>query len=451
MIFGLTKKQAIIGGLVMVLVVILSLFIFFRTRAAYTVPDTVAASAGGTTQTAYEAYTLALDACTTIYATDLLAGGATATAAPAARELCIDKATFTYVAARCPPLTGQHVTGTGTPHAQWGIDKTNIAKMYTKVLNDLNGRTAGATQIGQSGCAAAAGVTFTAANGFAAGSAYDTTGACTLAGVGSSAAAPLQFNAGTTAAAAAYITATSVGATPAALTAASTKADVDTYENAVAAKAINLSRNADIAAATRKYIASVCTDFYVADGLTSGGLNAVTSTNAAKYKELYFPDVTTSATAVARINAVTPLLKKWLPYWIQRAAIFAVADDGRTTEATILGTPTATTVGTLGAVDPTTIVAMSASTVATYGTKALTAGASDPSGLSKAPADNATVGTMQTMKNWHLARMYGAYSCWYLMDAESTTSSRSGSAVPGNIGLATPCNPTSSGSLTWAA
>jgi hypothetical protein len=447
MFLGLTNKQAIIGGIVITLVVILSLFIFLRTRAAYTVPDTVAAQAAvGTTQRdSYDVYTLALDACTTTYATDLLATPGSETVAGAARELCIDRATFTYVAARCPPLSGNHTTGAGTPHTQWGIDKTNIAKMYTKVLNDLNGRTAGATQIGQSGCAAAAGVTFTAANGFAAGSAYDVTGACTLAGVGSSAAAPLQFNAGGTAAAAAYITAASVGATPTALTPASTKADVDTYENAVAVKAINLSRNADIAAATRKYIATVCTDFYVADGLTANGLNAVTNANAAKYKELYFPDVTTSATAVARITAIAPLIKKWLPFWIQRAATFAITNDGRTSEGALLGAPTATTVANLGAIDTTTpIVAMSASTVATYGTKAMTAGASDPSGLSKAPADNATVGTMQTMKNWHLARMYGAYSCWYLMDTDARAAT-----VPGNIGV-TVCNPTAAGSLTWA-
>jgi hypothetical protein len=229
-------------------------------------------------------------------------------------------------------------------------------------------------------------------------------------------------------------------------------AQVDAYENAVAAKAINLSRNADIAAATRKYIATACTDFYVADGLTTNGLPAIPSANASKYKELYFPDVTTAGTAVTRINAVTPLIKKWLPFWIQRAAIFSVADDGRTSESTILSTTTVpvtgSTMGTLGSVSSTSIVAMSASTVANFGTKYNLSGAKDPSDLDKAPPDDTTVGTMVPMKNWHLARMYGAYSCWYLMDADSGTSSRGTGAT--NIGATAYTSSTTNGTLTWA-
>jgi hypothetical protein len=325
--------------------------------------------------------------------------------------------------------------------------------MYTKVINDLNGRTVGATQIGQSGSAAAiAGLAMTSANGFTAGTAYEPSGACTLANVGSSAAAPLQVNAGTGAAAYVYITATSVGATPTALTNASTKADVDAYENAVAAKAINLSRNADIAAATRKYIATVCTDFYVSDGaLGASGLPAIDSTAATKYQGLYFPDVTTSATAVGRINAVTPFIKKWLPFWVQRAAIFTVTDAGRdnTPGKELLKPPTSATVGDLGSVSSSSIVAMSAATGANT-SKAMTTGATDPSGLNKAPADDASAtGTMQAMKNWHLARMYGAYSCWYLMDNGNAAGGSAHAATISSIGVSTAYTSGASGTLTW--
>jgi hypothetical protein len=464
MFLGLTNKQAIISGIVITLVVILSLFIFFRTRAAYTVPDTAAAGANvGTTQRdSYDTYVLALDACTTNYATDILAGLGD-TVAGNNRNLCIDKATFTYVAARCPPLNGNH-GGNPTAKTQWDTDKTNIAKMYTKVLNDLNGRAdpgtnySGATQIGQSGCVVShsglTALTITSADG----TRYIGTGGCNTAGVGSSASNPLGFNTSLGSASNAYITYASVGITsqPTSVpvlpvgTVSMTMAQVDAYENAVAAKAINLSRNADIAAATRKYIATACTDFYVADGLTTGGLPAITSANASKYKELYFPDVTTAGTAVGRINAVTPLIKKWLPFWIQRAAIFSVADDGRTSESTILSTPTTTTMGTLGSVSSSSIVAMSASTVANFGTKYNAVGAIDPSGLTKAPSDDTTVGTMQTMKNWHLARMYGAYSCWYLMDADSGTSSRTGGGGLANTGITAYTNSTTNGTLQWA-
>lgn len=413
MLLGLSKKQMIISGVVLVLVVIMGLFIFFRTRAAYVVPDTSATvTTTGPAKTAYDTYISALDTCTTNFATAIVGG---LTDSTPSRDTCIDTATVTYVKARCAPLGGDHA-GNPTAKSQWDTDKTNIQKAYIKVINDVNGR-AGATQIGQSGGATAATPAASAASG---------TGAAT-------AAAPLKTGADADAwVAHTFITAASTGVTATAtVPAAWTTALIDAYENTIAVKAINLARNADIAAATRKYIATVCEDFYTMDAITSTpAQGAIDIAAVGKYKAITFPLMPDTAA----INAITPIIKKWLPFWIQRAAIpasDATAVSGTSATADL----NATTILTAGALsDPANATPMSAasSTTTTQNSRAKMSGATDPSGLQVTPL--AASMTMATMQNWHLARMYGPLSIW----AISTTETLSGYT-----------HPTGAGSLTW--